>query len=169
MKKTLMMVLSLVLCASCATKKPVQQPIQQHESEAERLLSVLNELQELKVLKEENTLQHDYLQNKKIDLETAVQLPCQEEAVDDEKYYAALGVSSPIPNLNLATQDALRKAQMLLQQKKARTEELAGQNNTSIIEFSGNFKETEVVCQKITRDEKGYFVVYVAVRMPKNK
>jgi hypothetical protein len=107
--------------------------------------------------------------DKIIDLETAVQLPCQEEAVDDEKYYAALGVSSPIPNLNLATQDALRKAQMLLQQKKARTEELAGQNNTSIIEFSGNFKETEVICQKITCDEKGYFVVYVAVRMPKNK
>ena len=168
MKKTLMMVLSLVLCASCATKKPVQQPIQQHESEAERLLSVLNEVQELKVLKEENTLQR-LPEKQKIDLETAVQLPCQEEAVDDEKYYAALGVSSPIPNLNLATQDALRKAQMLLQQKKARTEELAGQNNTSIIEFSGNFKETEVVCQKITRDEKGYFVVYVAVRMPKNK
>ena len=168
MKKTLMMVLSLVLCASCATKKPVQQPIQQHESEAERLLSVLNEVQELKVLKEENTLQR-LPEKQKIDLETAVQLPCQEEAVDDEKYYAALGVSSPIPNLNLATQDALRKAQMLLQQKKARTEELAGQNNTSIIEFSGNFKETEVVCQKITRDEKGHFVVYVAVRMPKNK
>lgn len=168
MKKTLMMVLSLVLCASCATKKPVQQPIQQHESEAERLLSVLNEVQELKVLKEENTLQR-LPAKQKIYLETAVQLPCQEEAVDDEKYYAALGVSSPIPNLNLATQDALRKAQMLLQQKKARTEELAGQNNTSIIEFSGNFKETEVVCQKITRDEKGYFVVYVAVRIPKNK
>jgi len=162
MKKTLMMVLSLVLCASCATKKPVQQPIQQHESEAERLLSVLNEVQELKVLKEENTLQR-LPAKQKIYLETAFQLPCQEEAVDDEKYYAALGVSSPIPNLNLATQDALRKAQMLLH------EELAGQNNTSIIEFSGNFKETEVVCQKITRDEKGYFVVYVAVRMPKNK
>lgn len=97
------------------------------------------------------------------------QMPCQEEALDDENYYAALGVSSPNPDLNLAMQDALRNAQMLLLQKITGAKEQTGQNNTSKIEFSGNFNDTEVVCQKITCDEKGYFVVYVAARMLKNK
>ena len=133
MKKTLMMVLCVALWASCAVKKPVQQPVQQ-------------------------ILQEDDI----------IQLPCQEEAVDTEQYYAVLGVGSDF-NLNFAMQKAMIEAKRILIQKISKSGVSAEQHDISKMEYSGDLNEMEIVCRKVCLDISSNYVVYVAVRMPKNK
>lgn len=128
-----MMVLCVALCASCAVKKPVQQPVQP-------------------------ILQEDDI----------IQLPCQEEAVDTEQYYAVLGVGSDF-NLNFAMQKAMREARRILTQKISKSGVSVEQHDISKMEYSGDLNEMEIVCQKVCRDISGNYVVYVAVRMLKNK
>lgn len=98
-----------------------------------------------------------------------VQMPCQDRALDDENYYTALGISSPSPNYNFAARDARMQAQMQLADKLPSSVQLVQSDSTSIYksEFSHHLNEVEVVCQKITFDEGGNYVVYVAVRMPR--
>ena len=97
-----------------------------------------------------------------------IQLPCQEEAVDTEQYYAVLGVGSDF-NLNFAMQKAMREAKRILTQKISKSGVSAEQHDISKMEYSGDLNEMEIVCQKVFRDISGNYVVYVAVRMLKNK
>ena len=97
-----------------------------------------------------------------------IQLPCQEEAVDTEQYYAVLGVGSDF-NLNFAMQKAMREARRILTQKISKSGVSAEQHDISKMKYSGDLNEMEIVCQKVCRDISGNYVVYVAVRMPKNK
>ena len=97
-----------------------------------------------------------------------IQLPCQEEAVDTEQYYAVLGVGSDF-NLNFARQKAMREAKRILTQKISKSGVSAEQHDISKMEYSGDLNEMEIVCQKVCRDISSNYVVYVAVRMPKNK
>ena len=97
-----------------------------------------------------------------------IQLPCQEEAVDTEQYYAVLGVGSDF-NLNFAMQKAMREARRILTQKISKSGVSVEQHDISKMEYSGDLNEMEIVCQKVCRDISGNYVVYVAVRMLKNK
>lgn len=117
MKKTLMMVLSLALCASCAAKRSVQQPVQQpaqqtpivQESETQRQIRELKEQQELKRLQREMELEDLQAQEKinaqrtKVGLQESMMAGdqkivkfCYEESLDKPgEYMAGIGVSSP--------------------------------------------------------------------------
>lgn len=118
MKKIMIMVLTVALSASCAAKKPVQQPVQQQtvqqpvqqqESETQRQIRELKEQQELKRLQREMELEELRAQKEKNALQTQIGLQetmmagdqkiykfCYEESLDKPgEYMAGLGVSSP--------------------------------------------------------------------------
>ena len=126
MKKTLMLVLSVALCASCAAKRSVQQPVRQpaqqtpivQESETQRQIRELKEQQELKRLQREMELEELRAQKEKNELQTQIGLQesmmdgdqkivkfCYEESLDKPgEYMAGIGVSSPKKYLRVRRQ-----------------------------------------------------------------
>lgn len=133
--------LMIVLCVALCASCAVKKPVQQ---------PVQQSVQQI--------LQEDDI----------IQLPCQEEAIDTEQYYAVLGVGSDF-NLNFARQKAMIEAKRILTQKISKFGVSAEQHDISKMEYSGDLNDMEIVCQKVCCDISGNYVVYVAVRMPKNK
>lgn len=81
--------------------------------------------------------------------------PCQEEAKSTDEYYGAWAVSAEQPNQNYAIQDAVMRAQRELSRQ--------------IGEDEATIDKAEIVCRTISRDSRGNYIAYVAIRMPKNK
>lgn len=86
--------------------------------------------------------------------EEKVTFPCQDAVQNDDDYYYAWGKGKS-KDQGMAIQSAFRRAQ----------NSLFRQIGEEYVELN----ETEHVCQMIQRDENGFFIAYVTIRMSKNK
>ncbi len=91
--------------------------------------------------------------------EMKTDFPCAKEAVSDEEYFAAFGVSKAMPNQRYALQDAIRNAQQKIVDLM--------NNGNAVIDIV--IDNVEMTCQKFAFDSQGKCVAYVAVRVPKKQ
>lgn len=86
--------------------------------------------------------------------EVEADLPCVEEAVSNDEYFAAWGVSDAMPSEAFAMQTAMFNAKQEL---------------VKLVEENMEINNVEVICQRITRNKYGAFTAYVAIRVPKKQ
>lgn len=94
-----------------------------------------------------------------IQKEVEADLPCVEEAISNDEYFAAWGVSKAMPNQRYALQDAIRNAQQKIVDLMS--------NGNAVIDIV--IDNMEMTCQKFAFDSQGKCVAYVAVRVPKKQ
>lgn len=156
--KRLIVITLVIICSltflDCFAKKPTKQ-IADSEQAYHDSLKMVEGLQQKAA---EMRLEKEKYEAKKAALINEIEIietPCQEEAQSNDEYYAAWAVSGEQPNQSFAIQDAISNAQR----------ELARQVGGNDVVLDG----VEVVCRQVSRNSRGVFIAYVAVRMPKKK
>jgi hypothetical protein len=165
MKKIIIIALTIVCGVAFSesfAKKPKKSAEMQKEEKCLQEEKELMELQHqmfldsIEIVKKKRQLELEKLKQEfnKAEVEE-MGLPCIEEARSTDEYYGAWAVSDGKPNQSIAVQEAMRRAQL----------ELAIQ----IGEKEVVLDDVEIVCRTISRDTRGNFIAYVAIRKPKNK
>ncbi len=150
--KKIMLLVMLIACELFVSNISAQTTENKESiSKTDSVRSALSLYQELLELEKQMGNRNETIEPSVIELD----LPCQEEAKSTEEYYGAWAVSDGKPNQSIAVQEAMRRAQL----------ELAIQ----IGEKEVVLDDVEIVCRTISRDTRGNFIAYVAIRKPKNK
>lgn len=94
----------------------------------------------------------------------SVELPCMQEAMDDETSYRALGVGESL-NLQSARQQSYLNARHDLTARFAASISQDGNMRTSIQAATFSIPALQNVCEKITIDKQKVYRVYTAVKL----
>lgn len=162
MKRLIIIAITLVCGAILSNnfaKKPAKQEVdpQQAYRDSVAMVEELQKLEEeMRIKKEMYELKKKAAReelNRSLMDEMEMLIPCQEEARSTDEYYGALGIYEG-PSVNVAMMRARQNAQMELSA-------MVGDG------FEDSYVEN--ACQIMQRDPRGNYVVYIALRYPKNK
>lgn len=158
MKRVFVIALAIVFgmaCSDCFAKKSKKQevdPLQAYRDSVAMVEELQKLEEEMRIKKEKKKAALEEL-NRSLTDEMEMLIPCQEEAQSTDEYYGALGIYEG-PSVNVAMMRAMQNAQMALSA-------MVGEG------FEDSYVEN--ACQIMQRDPRGNYVVYIALRYPKNK
>lgn len=161
MKKILFLTL-VIICgvafSDAWAKRPKKNQPTQESISAERDSALQALKDEMKRDEDNFRAQLEALKEKaqSIQKEVEADLPCVEEAISNDEYFAAWGEGTGVSNLNAmmtAQHNAIFNLSSLLSQN--------GYSSESI-------PDPEIICRTISRDKLGNFICYIAIKVNKS-